>query len=312
MTVVDEVTPMETGPVLITGASGFLGAWLTAGLIERGIGVSAFDVVEDRTLLTALVGHERATAIDWVVGDITDPKAVNAAFDRAEARNVIHLAALTIPACRRDPARGALVNVIGHINVLEAARDRGLKKIVYTSSIAAHPRGSLASPVNIYGVTKRADEDISKVYFLDHGICSIGLRPNVVYGYGRSVGETAAITEAIRAAAEGRPFSLPFAGAMCLQHIEEIVDVMLRCLTVTPVQPIVSDITTNMESMDDLIVAIRTAVPSAQITPSNIHRPAPDVILDASPLQGLIGDWKRMGLLEGVTRTIEQYRQHKS
>jgi nucleoside-diphosphate-sugar epimerase len=310
MTLPDVSAASETGPVLITGASGFLGAWLTAALIERGIAVSAFDVVEDRTLLGALVGHERAASVDWTVGDITDSASVDAMFDQSDFKEIIHLAALTIPACRRDPARGALVNILGHINVLEAARRRGLKKIIYTSSIAAHPRGPLASPVNIYGVTKRADEDISKVYFLDHGICSIGLRPNVVYGYGRIVGETAVITEAIRAAAEGRQFSLPFAGSMCLQHIDEIVDVVLRCLAAEPAQPIVSDITTNMETMDDLIAAIIAVEPEAQINSSEIQRPAPAILLDASPLCELIGQWEKVPLRKGVERTMAHFRRH--
>lgn len=296
------------GPVLITGASGFLGAWLTAELLRRGEAVRAFDINEDRSLLTKLVGVEKAASVGWTVGDITDRAATDRAFKVAEPRSVVHLAALTIPPCREDPARGVAVNIIGHINVLEAARLYGVESVLYTSSAAAHPRGPLHNPANIYGVTKRAVEDISKVYFVDHGLVSVGLRPNVVYGYGRTMGETAAISEAIRAAAEGRPYVMPYASRMCFQYVGEIVEVMLRCLAARPKSAIVSDITTEHESIDDVITAIRQVEPAAQIEPSQEHRPSPDTLLNNEPLKALIGEWPHISLEDGVRRTFRYHR----
>lgn len=297
------------GPVLVTGASGFLGAWLCSELLARGEKVHAFDVADNRALLASIAGLEQAASIGWTQGDITDSRAVDAVFEQSGARSVIHLAALTIPSCRQNPAKGAAVNILGHINVLDAAVRRGIDKILYTSSMAAHPRGALHCPANIYGVTKRADEDISKVYFLDHGIRSIGLRPNVVYGFGRVGGETAAITEAIRAAALGEPYAMPFDGRMCFQYVGEIVEVMLRCLAAEPDRPIVSDVTTTSESIADLVAAIRKAEPSARIALSNIQRPAPDIVMDDGPLRGLIGDWPAVSLEDGVRLTLERYRE---
>lgn len=296
------------GPVLVTGASGFLGAWLCAELLKRGETIHAFDVQDNRDLLGRIVGADKAASIGWTIGDITDAKAVQGVFDHSGARSVVHLAALTIPACRQNPAKGAAVNILGHINVLDAALKQGIDKILYTSSMAAHPRGALQSPANIYGVTKRADEDISKVYFLDHGIRSIGLRPNVVYGFGRVGGETAAITEAMRHAAEGRPYAMPFDGRMCFQYVGEIVEVMLRCMAAEPDRPIVSDISTQSESIADLVAAIEAAEPDARITLSDIQRPAPDITMDDAPLRNLIGDWPRVSLGEGVRLTMDRYR----
>jgi nucleoside-diphosphate-sugar epimerase len=297
------------GPILITGARGFLGAWLTAELLKRGEAVWAFDINEDRSLLAELVGAEKAASVGWTVGDITDRAAIDRAFEAAGARAVVHLAALTIPSCREDPARAVAVNLIGHINVLEAAHARGLENILYTSSAAAHPRGPLRTPANIYGVTKRAVEDISKVYFLDHGITSVGLRPNVVYGYGRTMGETAAISEAIRAAAEGRPYAMPYASQMCFQYVGEVVDVMLRCLDACPKSAIVSDITTEQETIDDVVAAILQMEPAARITRSQLQRPSPNVPLDNAPLKSLIGEWPHVPLEEGVQATFRHYRR---
>ncbi|MBZ8135162.1 NAD(P)-dependent oxidoreductase [Afifella sp. IM 167] len=296
------------GPVLVTGATGFLGAWLIAALLERGETVHALDIVEDRRLLLDLAGQERAGEVAWAVADVTDAAQVEKAVARAGARAVVHLAALTIPPCREDPARGVAVNVIGHVNVLEAARRNGAETVLYTSSAASHPRGPLNAPANVYGVTKRAVEDISKVYFLDHGLATIGLRPNVVYGLGRAAGETAAISEAIRAAAEGRRYTIPYASSMCFQYVEEVVEVMLRCLAARPDGPIVSDITVEQETVDDLLAAIRAVEPGAQVDRADRHRPSPDVPLDDAPLRALIGTWRHVPLEEGVRRTIERHR----
>ena len=294
--------------ILVTGASGFLGSWLLAGLMERGKSVVAFDVADERTLVAKLVGSEKAASLAWIVGDVRDPDAVECAFKQARPVAVAHLAALTIPACRSDPVLGTQVNVIGHINVLDAARKHGLKSIVYTSSAAAHPRGVLNAPANIYGVTKRAAEDISKAYFLEHGLPSIGLRPNVVYGFGRTTGETAAISEAIRAAAEGTPHVLPFSAIMCFEYVEEVVDVIARCLTTTPANPIVSDITTEAMTTDDLIAAIHEVEPEAEIGASDKQRASPNFELSSVDLEQLIGKWTRFSLVDGIRRTIAHHR----
>lgn len=287
------------GPVLVTGGSGFLGKALCDALLRRGETVVVFDLAIPRDP----IDHPE---ISYAAGDIRDLAALKGVAERSGVRAIVHLAALVIPACRANPVLGAEVDVIGHINVLEVARSVGISRIVYTSSLAAKPRGPLASPVNLYGVYKHCCEEISKVYFLDHGIASIGLRPNIVYGPGREEGETAAITHVIRAAAEGRPYEMPFSGQMCFQHVDEVTDIFLRCLAARPDGPIVSDLTTDVRSTDDLLAAIRRRVPGAEVGAKAIHRAAPDE-LDNGPLRRLIGEWPAVPLDEGVARTLEFY-----
>ena len=123
---------------------------------------------------------------------------------------MIHLAALQVPFCRADPPLGARVNVLGTVNVFEAAKapaDR-IAPIVYASSIAAFDaNGTTAAawrhPGTIYGVYKRANESTAAVYLAENGISSIGLRPHTVYGVGRDQGVTSAPTTAMLAAAAG-------------------------------------------------------------------------------------------------------------
>lgn len=285
------------GPVLVTGSEGFLGRALIERLRAGGEDVIALDLVPlaDRRGWT-----DRVTP---VAGDITRPETLDDACARHGVRAIINLAALIIPACKANPVLGAQVNILGHINAFEAARRNGIDRIVYTSTIAAKPRPPHDTPVNLYGVYKHCCEEIAKVYHLDHGIASVGLRPNVVYGPGRTVGETAFVSAAIAAAARGEAYQLPFSGRMCLQHVDEVVDVLVRALHSRPRAAIVSDITTDTVTMDELIAAIRAAVPGADIAASVNLRSAP-VNLDNSGLIDLLGDWLRIPLPEGVRRTI--------
>lgn len=286
------------GPVLITGGGGFLGRALTRRLLDAGETVVTVD------LQAAQNGDPRATHL---AGDIRDGAALRSLLAQYNIRAIVHLAALVIPACRDTPVLGAEVNVIGHLNMLDLARALEVKRFLYTSSIAALPRPPHDAPVNLYGCWKRACEDAAKVWHLDHGLASVGLRPNVVYGPGREAGETAAITLAIKAAAQGKPYAMPFTSNMCFQHVDEVTEIMDRCLQVIPDGPVVSDLTTNIESTDDVIAAIRLCAPEAQITASDIRRPAPPG-LDNRALRSLIGDWTTVPLQEGVRRTFAQYR----
>ena len=78
---------------------------------------------------------------------------------RHDVRAIIHLAALQVPFCKADPVAGARANVVGTVNVLEAARHHGLKRLAYASSIAAHsflPGAPWLA--TLYGAYKLCDE----------------------------------------------------------------------------------------------------------------------------------------------------------
>ncbi|MCC6001295.1 MAG: NAD(P)-dependent oxidoreductase [Pararhodobacter sp.] len=294
---------MAQGAVFVTGGSGFLGQALITALTARGRQVVSFDLAPPRG-----TAAPKAPGVITVQGDIRDPDSVMRAVLDHGASDIVHLAAMVIPACREKPVLGAEVNMIGHINVLEAARAAGIGPVVYTSSIAARPRPPLDSPANLYGVYKRCCEEISKVYFMDHGVASIGLRPNVVYGPGREIGETAFVTHAMRAAAERKRYAFPFSGAMCFQHVDEVTDIFLRCLDAKPEKPVVSDLTTETNTTDEVIAAIRRVVPDADLIASDTPRMAPSG-LDNTPLRTLLGSWARVDLDEGTRRTIAHFRQ---
>ncbi len=292
----------QIGPVLITGGNGFLGRALSKLLTESGESVVSLDLTPSGSLVEG---------VHFEAGNINDIDALTAISQKHQIRAIVHLAALVIPACKADPVLGAEVNIIGHLNMLEIARRLNVRRFVYTSSVAARPRGELESPVNLYGAYKRCCEDISKIWFLEYGIPSIGLRPNVVYGPGREQGETAAITLAIKAAAKGESYHMPFAGSMCFQYLDEVVDVIARCLRATPKAPLVSDVTDQIQSIDEVLAAINSIDPEAKIFASDNMRAAPPE-LDNSPLRNLLGNWPAIGLEAGVRRTYDFYSKDQS
>ena len=169
------------GTVMVTGAGGCIGAWVVAILQRSGISVLALDLSEDRRRVALLLGEDEAARVNWQASDITDFTTLRHLAETHNASAIIHLAGLQVPFCAANPALGARVNVEGTINILQVARELGIKRNAYASSIA-----SLALPPGgpyketLYGAYKLANEHSAFVYWSDWQVPSIGLRPNVV------------------------------------------------------------------------------------------------------------------------------------
>ncbi|MEQ8323033.1 MAG: NAD(P)-dependent oxidoreductase [Rhodospirillales bacterium] len=298
----------ESRPVLVTGATGFIGSWIVAALVRAGRAVVAADLHTASTRLDQVLPPKDQQNIRRVSCDVSDTAAVHRLVTETAPGAVIHLAALQIPACRANPVLCAQVNVVGQVNIFEAARQAGVEKIVYTSSAAAKPRGPANAPANLYGVFKKTDEEIARIFWEEHGISSLGLRPYIVYGVGRDDGETSAITRAMRAAALGERYQIPFRTRGCMEYASEVADIFSRTAEATWEGALVSDLTTQTSSIEDVLEAIHACVPDARITAADTVRVAPEIGLDNSVLADVIGDWPRVSLREGTRRTIAHYR----
>ena len=222
----------------ITGAQGCIGSWIVKTLIERGDTAVVFDRSDDSRRLSAIMSDEDLAKVRFITGDITDGASVLSALDESEAANVIHLAGLQVPTCKADPVTGALVNVAGTLHVFEAARQLGLKRVVYASSAAVYGMNdddvaldetAQCEPTTHYGVFKRANEGNARVYFLDHGLSSVGLRPLTVYGVNRDTGLTSDPTKAMKSAVLGRPFHIRFGGATDFQYVADTAAAFIAC-----------------------------------------------------------------------------------
>lgn len=227
-----------TEKYFITGAQGCIGSWIVKALIERGDEAIVFDRSDDSRRLNAIMDDDQIASVQFIVGDITDGATVQRALDVSGATRVIHLAGLQVPICKADPIRGALVNVVGTLNVFEAARTIGLANVVFASSAAVYgmndddvilDESAVCEPSTHYGVFKRANEGNARVYFLDHGVNSIALRPLTVYGVNRDFGLTSDPTKAMKAAVLERPFHIRFGGATDFQYVADTAAAFIAC-----------------------------------------------------------------------------------
>jgi nucleoside-diphosphate-sugar epimerase len=297
------------GPVLVTGAGGCIGSWVLAILTRAGVPAVAFDLSDDRRRPLLLMTEDELAAIPWLTGDIADTEALAAAVVEREARAIIHLAALQVPFCKADPVAGARANVVGTVNVLEAARHHGLKRVAYASSIAAHSfLPGTPWLATLYGAYKLCDEMIAHTYAADWGVPSTGMRPGVVYGLGRDQGLTSKTTVAILAAAAGRPFTVPFSGAVSALHAGEVASAFIRAVAKEREGALVFDINGRVTSVEAWLGIIRGLAPDARLKVEGDALPFPAELSDEL-VQRHLGDYGPVPLEEGIEETFEDFRR---
>jgi len=296
------------GTVLITGAGGCIGSWALALLNRAGVKAAAFDLSEDQRRPKLLLSDTELAKVQWLTGDISDPAVVGKAVQASGARAIIHLAALQVPFCKADPIAGAKVNVVGTINVFEAARTLGIKRIAYASSIAAHGamEGHGTMPT-LYGAYKHCNEQTAKVYSNDWGVHSVGLRPGVVYGVGRDQGMTSKTTVAILAAAANKAYTVPFRGPVSWLHAGEVASAFIRAVSKDRNEAPVFDINGVATTVEDSLGLLKRVAPDAQVSWSGDDLPFPMNLSD-EPVRGYLGNYGTVPLEAGIKSTYDAFR----
>jgi len=311
---------------LITGAKGFIGVWIVKNLVERGDCPWIFDVDAESHRLRMLLSDEQLERVSFVPGDVTRFEDLDRAVGENGITHLIHLAALQVPACAANPPRGAMVNVVGTLNVFEVARRRPdqVKRVVYASSAAVFgpeefyghttvPEGAALQPGTHYGVFKQCNEGNARVYFLSHGIASAGLRPWAVYGVGRDQGITSGPTKAIKAVVVGRPYTIRFSGGLDMQYVDDTAKIFLRCADTEIPDARVYTLRGAVVQIEEFMATLERLVPAARglIRSEGPHLPiAYD--LDDSALVRDLGDVPRTSLEEGIRQTLELFtRLHR-
>ncbi len=300
------------GTVMVTGAGGCIGAWVVAILHASGVKVVAMDLSEDRRRAGLIMGEEGAAQLAWEVSDVTDFAALKAQAEAHKASAIIHLAGLQVPFCAANPALGARVNVEGTINILQTARELGIKRTVYASSIAAlalPPGGPYKE--TLYGAYKMANEHSAFVYWSDWQVPSIGLRPNVVYGLGRDQGMSSKNTTAIHAAVAGSEYKVPYSGAYSWLYAGEAAAAFIACASFEPEGAPVFDLNGRCEKLEDGLAIVKEMAPEAKISCEGPEFPFP-ADLDESDLRAFVPDYPAISLREGVIDTYNGFAALKA
>ena len=230
--------------ILVTGAAGFIGAALSERLLGRGHEVTGFDNFND--YYDPALKEARAARLEgrpgfrMVRGDLADTAAVDALFAGRGFDVVVNLAAQAgVRYSLENPRAYVQSNVVGFVNVLEACRHAGTRRLVYASSSSVYggnrkmpfsEEDRVDAPVSLYAATKKSDELLAHVYAHLFGLQVVGLRFFTVYGpWGRPDMAMWLFADAMLA---GRPLKIFNNGDMMrdFTYVDDIVSGVVSCV----------------------------------------------------------------------------------
>ncbi len=268
--------------IMITGGSGFLGTYVTRQLAERGDRVVIFDAAGPAPILAALTAPFEQN-VTYVRGQILDLASLVRSVQHYKVERIFHAAALYDPPYSlEEPAITFQVNVNGTINVLEAARLAGIKRVVQSSSIAVyaarqyepiderHPilLPSAGNPLGAYGSSKAAAELAGLTYYSTNGIDFVALRNSAIYGYGMRY--PMYIKPMVENSVRGLPTRFATGGDMRRDytHVKDIAQAVIKALDVDATalsQRLFNIGSGTMHSATEVAQTVRKVLPDADI-----------------------------------------------
>ena len=310
---------MSEHTYLVTGSMGCIGAWVLYHLTQRGDHAVSFDISDNRQRLNLLMDDDQQAGISFEKGDLTNRETIEQTLKQYNVTRIIHLAALQVPFCRANPILGAQVNVVGTLNIFEAARAFDLPHVVYASSVAVYGNpdeyppgliqaGAPLNPHTLYGGYKQCNEQNARVYAHDDGVNSTALRPYIVYGVGRDQGMTSDPTKAMLAAAAGEPYHIGFGGMAQLQFASDVALQFIAAADHPLDGAYVFNLGGKPVSMESVIAAIQEIIPDAKITHNPQPLPFPSGF-DDKALRNAVPNGYDTFLTDGVRQTIEHFKR---
>jgi UDP-glucuronate 4-epimerase len=319
---------MSAGPVIVTGAAGFIGMHVAERLLERGetvIGVDVFNAYYDPALKAARAARlEGRPGFTMVRMDIAEHEALLDLVRSSGAKRIVHLAAQAgVRYSIDNPFAYERSNLAGHLSVLEACRHGGVEALVYASSSSVYGEHPLAgegfketdpaeAPVSLYAATKRACELLSQSYASLYGFPQAGLRFFTVYGpWGRPDMAYFSFTQKIL---RGEPIEVYGEGRMArdFTYIDDIVDGIVGVLD-NPPPPGAHEVynigDSNPVGLMDMIAALEGAIgrQSEKVFLPMQPGDVPATYADVSKLHALTGYRPAVGVEEGLRRFAAWY-----
>ena len=235
---------MASGPVVVTGAAGFIGMQVCERLLARGeqvVGIDALTPYYDPALKRARLNYLRQhSGFTFHQTDLADDKATADVFNAVKPDRVVHLAAQPgVRASIDDPMGCIRANCDGFVSVLESSRRHNVRHLVYASSSSVYGANrilpystgqSVDHPVSLYAASKKANELMAHTYAHVHRLPVTGLRFFTVYGpWGRP---DMAIYIFTRAIFENKPIQIFNHGEMQrdFTYVDDVAEGVLRTL----------------------------------------------------------------------------------
>jgi UDP-glucuronate 4-epimerase len=327
--------------VLITGAAGFIGFHVARRLLARGEHVLALDNVNDyysTKLKRDRIGKNQADfghAFRFLEADFADHEALDAVLRREDFDSIVHLGAQAgVRYSIEHPRAYVQSNLVGHLNIMETARHRRARHLVYASSSSVYGGNEslpfrvedrVDHPLSLYAATKKADELMSETYAHLYRLPQTGLRFFTVYGpWGRPDMAMWLFTQAIF---EGRPIQVFGEGNMRrdFTYIDDIVTGIVACLDNPPADDgqlkaggskaphrlynignNASEELTRMVSLIEQACGREAQKRFLPMQPGDVR----DTFADISAIQRDLGFQPATSIDEGVPRFVQWYRDY--
>lgn len=311
--------------VLVTGAGGFIGSHLVESLVAQGAQVRAFVRYNSRGSLGLL--HQLpapvGSQVEMVFGDLRDLVAVEQAMRGVS--HVFHLGALiAIPYSYLHPVEVVETNILGTLNVLQAARSTGVERLVHTSSSEVYGT-ALKVPIgedhplqgqSPYSASKIGADKLAESYFRAYGLPVVTLRPFNTYGPRQST--RAVIPAIITQALTGDVVRIGNLEAR--RDLTYVSDTVLGFLRVAETEGVAGE-TFNLGTGQEVsiaelareIFALMGKAPTLEVEPARLRPEESEVhrLLSDNRHAREMLDWSpRVSLREGLLQTVEWIAAH--
>lgn len=304
---------------LVTGGAGFIGSHLTTALVERGEQVRVVDNLS--TGKRDNLAHVESQ-IELFEGDLADINVARRAVDRCEF--VLHQAAIpSVPRSVQDPIASNRANIDATLNLLVAAREAGVERVVYAGSSSAYgdtptlpKREDMAtSPLSPYALQKLVGEQYMQLFTRLYGLETVSIRYFNVFGPRQDPSSpySGVISLFVSAAVDGRSPTIYGDGEQTrdFTYVANVVDGVLRACSAPRASGEVINVATGGRiSLNQLFRAIRDLT-GAQVEPRYTD-PRPGDVRDSQADIGkareMLGYEPIVAFEEGLRRTLEWYR----
>lgn len=310
---------LDSRKVLVTGGAGFVGA----NLVERAVAAGAKVFVLDDLFTGSLDNINKATKFEFVEGSVCDYDLVSRLVQ--EVDYVAHLAARNIIVSTKNPRNDYEVNIGGTLNILMAAREHGIRQMVYTSSASIYgnpkiipiledERPHTFSP---YSVSKLAGENYCNAFYETYGVPATVVRYSNVYGPKQDPSNPycGVVSKFMEAIDNDEAPQIHGDGMQTrdFTYVDDAVDATLLAMTSPKAEGVAFNLGTGMECRIIELARMIARLMGNDIEPVHIDRRDIDNIrrrvLNIERIRTSLRWQPQVGLEEGLRRTVEWYRR---